>query len=171
MRRLLKVKQVWINLEFLEIEDPVKKELCFLQKNHKIKHSNWVEILTDGRWKSNQNETNLLLSIGSPIVTVIWNDIQQTAQCCGLDGQDDWLDSYFGKIPPTCCNAGKMGNFDTIHAGNQSMNGDRRVLMGSVDKGSKLGGGPEINIPGFPGSAVQGTKVAAWDETRPEKSP
>lgn len=90
-----------------EIGDEIKKELCFLQKQHQVARSNWVEILTDGRWKSNQNETNLLMDLGSPIVTVIWNDIQTTGQCCGMGGQQDWLDSNFGKIPPSCCNKGK----------------------------------------------------------------
>mgnify|MGYP003729969277 CR=1 FL=1 len=52
----------------------------------------------------------MLLEVGSPIVTVIWNQIQNHGQCCGMDGQQDWLDSYFGKIPPSCCNKGKLEN-------------------------------------------------------------
>jgi hypothetical protein len=92
---------------FSEIKDIMKKELCLIQKSHQVKRSNWVEILTDGRWKSNQNETNLLMDVGSPIATVIWNNIQKESQCCGMSGQQDWLNSHFGKIPPSCCNPGK----------------------------------------------------------------
>ena len=56
---------------------------------------------------SNLNETNLLFDVASPIVTVLWDKIQKNEKCCGLQGQDDWLNSHFGKIPATCCNEGK----------------------------------------------------------------
>ena len=57
---------------------------------------------------SNLNETNLLFDVASPIVTVLWDKIQKNEKCCGLQGQDDWLNSHFGKIPATCCNEGKL---------------------------------------------------------------
>lgn len=105
----------------MEIGDEIKKELCFLQKQHQVARSNWVEILTDGRWKSNQNETNLLMDLGSPIVTVIWNDIQTTGQCCGMGGQQDWLDSNFGKIPPSCCNKDNLKNRTEVSSTNKEV--------------------------------------------------
>ena len=93
---------------FSEIRDPTKRQLCLLQKKHQAESSEWVEILEDGRWMSNLNETNLLFDVASPIVTVLWDKIQKNEKCCGLQGQDDWLNSHFGKIPATCCNEGKL---------------------------------------------------------------
>ena len=49
----------------------------------------------------------MLFEIASPMVSVVWEKIQKENQCCGLAGQNDWIDSDFQKIPETCCNSGK----------------------------------------------------------------
>lgn len=35
-----------------------------------------------------------------------WKRIQSSAQCCGIDGPDDWLKYSYG-IPAECCDDGK----------------------------------------------------------------
>ena len=82
------------------------RELCFVQKKFKVEKSGWADVLMNGRWTQNSEEREMLYEIASPMVSVVWEDIQKKNQCCGLSGQNDWIDSHFQKIPATCCNEG-----------------------------------------------------------------
>ena len=105
--KILIYSKNFIFMVFFSTKRIFSRDLCFHQKKYKVEKSGWAEVLMNERLQSNTEQTEMLFEIASPMVSVVWEKIQKEYQCCGLAGQNDWIDSDFQKIPDTCCNSGK----------------------------------------------------------------
>ncbi|CAG5110204.1 Oidioi.mRNA.OKI2018_I69.chr2.g4629.t2.cds [Oikopleura dioica] len=123
----------------LEIEDQNKRELCFVQKKFKVEKSGWADVLMNGRWTQNSEEREMLYEIASPMVSVVWEDIQKKNQCCGLSGQNDWIDSHFQKIPATCCNEDNLTERSEIARDNRQAETMKLIFAIFISFGAVVG--------------------------------
>jgi len=109
---LLQTMSIYQNEEILtpcqEIKDPDKRTICFYEMKIKQEESNWVSRMKNNDWRRDPNMTKLIKYVGQPIVTTIWDAIQEKNKCCGINGDQDWINSDFGKIPKQCCDVGRQ---------------------------------------------------------------
>jgi len=104
---LLSTMDIYHNDELMtpcdEIMDADKQKICYYELRIKQQETNWVALMKDTHWKRDHNTSDLIKQIGGPIVSAKWDILQQSNECCGINGAEDWLASDFDRIPPECC--------------------------------------------------------------------